>query len=168
MRTALKSIAAAITGLMSLAMVCGCHHIDDKRTPPAPVWVAFQSLPVWERYGVSGALDYKEFIKPLGIPEPSFFTAVSQTGFGGVLLVCDINNTPLAYDLSCPVENRADIRIKVDTETNDAYCPVCHSRYEVFTNYGTPVAGPAAERGYGLTKYLVGSGPNGEYRVITR
>ena len=159
------SIAAAI--LVS-ASVASCHHIDDDRTPPAPVWVPFTSQAVWELYGVSGALDYKEFIKPLGVPSPSFFTAISQTGFGGVLLVCDINNTPLAYDLSCPVENRSDIRVKVDAEDHQAYCEVCHSRYEIFTNYGTPVAGPAAKHGYGLTKYLVGSGPNGEYRVITR
>ena len=160
--------AALAAGLAVAVGLCACHHVDDKRTPPAPVWVPFATQPIWELYGVSGALDYKEFIKPLGIPEPSFFSAVSQTGYGGVLLVCDINNTPLAYDLSCPVENRADVRIKIDSETNQAYCPSCHSRYEVFTNYGTPVAGPAAERGYGLTKYLVGSGPNGEYRLITR
>lgn len=160
--------AALAAGLAMAVGFGACHHVDDKRTPPAPVWVPFATQPIWELYGVSGALDYKEFIKPLGIPEPAFFSAVSQTGYGGVLLVCDINNTPLAYDLSCPVENRADVRIKIDSETNQAYCPSCHSRYEVFTNYGTPVAGPAAERGYGLTKYLVGSGPNGEYRLITR
>ncbi|MDE6438062.1 MAG: hypothetical protein K2L62_00225 [Muribaculaceae bacterium] len=162
------TICALAAGLLLAVSLPSCHHVDDKRTPPVPVWIAFPSQPVWEFYGVSGALDYKEFIKPLGIPEPSFFTAMSQTGYGGVLLVCDINNTPLAYDLSCPVENSADVRVKIDSETHEAYCPVCHSRYEVFTNYGTPVAGPAAERGYGLTKYLVGAGPNGEYRVITR
>ena len=153
------------------ALLCGlsaCHHIDNKRTPPAPVWIAFQTQSIWEKYGVPGALDHKRFIKEQGIPEAGFFTASSQTGYGGVLLVGDILGRPVAYDLSCPVENRPDIRIKVDEQTNDAYCEHCHSRYDIYSNYGTAVSGPADEYGYGLTIYMVGPGPNGEYRVITR
>lgn len=91
-----------------------------------------------------------------------------KTGYGGVLLVADINGMPRAYDLSCPVENNPEIRVKVDMETTDAVCPKCGSHYDVFVNYGSPTSGPAAKNGYGLTRYMVGSGPNGEYRVISR
>ena len=47
-------------------------------------------------------------------------------------------------------------------------CPKCGSHYDVFVNYGSPTSGPAAKSGFGLTRYMVGSGPNGEYRVISR
>lgn len=152
-----------------MAIMAGaCHHIDDDRTPPAAVWIAFNTEHDWTEYGTPGALDHKTFIKGVIVPGGLPQTALMQTGYGGVLLVGDINGNPAAYDMSCPVENRSDIRIQVDEESNDAFCAKCNSRYSIYTNYGQPLSGPAAENGYGLTKYYVGSGPNGEYRVISR
>lgn len=155
--------------MASLAIVsCACHHIDDKRTPPAPVWISFNTEHDWTEYGTPGALDHKTFIK--GVIQPGALpqTALMQTGYGGVLLVGDINGQPVAYDLSCPYENSATIRIEIDDEANEAFCPKCKSRYSVYSNYGVAISGPAHEQGYGLTKYYVGPGPNGEYRVISR
>ncbi len=154
--------------IAGLLMLAACNHVDDKRTPPAPVSISFNTEHDWTEYGTPGALDHKTFIKGVTVPGGLPQTALMQTGFGGVLLVGDINGDPVAYDLACPVENSKDVIIKVDGDTNDAYCPRCRSRYAIFSNYGHPLSGPAAESDYGLTKYWVGPGPNGEFRVITR
>jgi len=160
----LKALIIAAGALMPAA----CHHVDNKRTPPAAVWITFPNQAVWDKYGVPGALSYRYFIPSLRLPENFPYTAVMKTGYGVVLLVADINGIPRAYDLSCPVENSPEIRIKIDMETTDAVCPKCGSHYDVFVNYGTPTSGPAAKSGFGLTRYMVGNGPNGEYRVISR
>lgn len=152
------------------ALFTACHHIDNDRIPPTPVYIAFQSVGEWERYGVAGATDSKRFIKSDRVPEGYPYAALTETGYGGVLLVSDLMGECLAYDLSCPVEARPNIRIDVNYENNLAVCPKCGSVYDVFSNFGTPVRGPAAERGYGLTRYHVSAPMPSSipYRVITR
>lgn len=149
-------------------MLAGCRHVDDDRTPPAGVWIVFATEPEWTKYGVPAALDHREFILSEGIPAGFPYTAMMQTGYGGVLLAGDINGRPAAYDLSCPVENKPDVRIRVDDERNDAYCPRCGSRYSIYSNHGLPTEGPAADSDnpYALRKYTIAAGPNGEFRVV--
>ncbi len=153
---------------IALTVICACHSVDDDRLPPAPVRLSFNTVAEWNLYGNPAALQYKMFIKEQRLPANYNYTAISETGFGGILLVGDAFGMPLAYDLACPVEMRKEIRIKVDTEKNEAYCPNCGSRYDIFANYGSPLSGKAAEQGYGLQKYHVGAGAAGEYMVITR
>lgn len=154
--------------LAAAALFCACNHLDDQRTPPAKVYIPFVSEHDWNTYGTPGASDYRIFIKDERKPANFPYTALSATGFGGVLLVGDIHGSPVAYDLSCPVENRNDVRLTVDAEQMQAYCPKCNSRYEIITNYGIPLSGPAKDNEYGLTKYYVGPGLNGEYMIISR
>ncbi len=162
----IKPLSAA--ALCLVASLAGCKHVDDDRTPPSGVWIVFSTQAMWTEYGVPGALDHREFIISEGKPQNFPYTAMMQTGYGGVLLVGDINGSPAAYDLSCPVENKPDVRIKVDEEENDAYCPKCGSRYSIYSNYGMPLSGPAADpdHPYALKKYNIAGGPNGEYRVV--
>lgn len=149
-------------------MLTSCKHLDDQRIPPAPVNLTFNTIAEWNRYGVPGALSHKRYIKSERIPADFPYVALSHTGFGGILLVGDILGAPRAYDLACPVECKADVRIIVDTETNKAYCPKCGSIYDIYTNYGQPLSGPALDYGYGLQKYYVGAGNSGEYMVVMR
>lgn len=151
--------------LFSVTAASGCSHIEDNRLPPAPVRIEFRSVGDWNAFGVGGALESRRFIRP-DVPSGFPWTALTYTGFGGVLLVCDVNGRPMAYDLACPYECKADVRVFV-SEDMVAECPVCHSTYDVFSNLGTPLSGPAAERGYGMTRYFVGPGRY-EYMVISR
>lgn len=151
-----------------LAITAACHHIDDDRIPPAPVRITFNTVSDWDIYGTPGALDTRIFIKQERIPRDFPYTALTETGFGGVLLCGDIFGAPVAYDLACPVEMKADIRITVDKDASNAYCPHCGSVYDIFSNYGHPISGEAAERGYGLQRYYAGAGSAGEYMVIHR
>lgn len=145
-----------------------CHRLDDKRIPPAPVNIVFYSVADWNTYGLKGAMDHKRFILSGGERVPSNFpyNALSYTGFGGILLVEDAYGNIIPYDLACPVECRANVRVKVDAEALDAECPVCHSTYDIFSLYGHPKSGPAAEKGYGLRRYTAAPGRNGEYMVV--
>lgn len=155
--------------LAALAILSACHKIDNKRIPPMPVYISFGTVGVWDTYGVAGATSYRRFILSSTSREPANFpyTALSQTGFGGVLLVSDILGEPQAYDLACPVEVRQDVRVIVDEEKNIARCPECNSEYDIYSNYGTPLSGPAATDGYGLERYHVGRGTS-DYMLISR
>lgn len=156
------------TVLTIIFLLPACHHIDDDRIPPAPVRITFNSVAEWNIYGTPGAAESRRFIKSQRIPANFPYTALTETGFGGVLLCGDVYGAPVAYDLACPVEMKSETRIIVDNDALNAYCPVCHSVYDIFSNYGHPVSGIASERGYGLQRYYVGAGPAGEYMVISR
>ncbi|MDE5967874.1 MAG: hypothetical protein K2G64_02095 [Muribaculaceae bacterium] len=157
------SVVAMLVGFLS-----GCESVDNDRIPPFNVYIPFNSQAEWITYGVSGAADYRIFHKNTRMPAGYPWSVQSASGYGGVLLCTDLSADPVAYDLSCPVECKQDIRIQVDTEAFNARCPVCGSTYDIFgANHGAPLSGPAAERHYGLQVYPVIS--NGAtYRLVTR
>lgn len=160
----LRQLAAAAVALCALG---SCSNSDDNRVPPYPVRISFVTVGDWNVYGVGGALDYRYFTKSNPTQPADFpYTMLSETGFGGVLLVGDILGQPRAYDLACPVEAKRDVRIYVDREKSVGVCPVCHSTYEVF-ELGNAISGEAAAHGYSLRQYSVAVGLTGtEYAVI--
>ena len=142
-----------------------CTSVDDERIPFAPVYVSFSTVGDWQIYGVSGALEYNRFIKSEKIPAGYPYAELSQTGFGGVLLVASFEGNPQAFDLSCPVECKQNVRIFVNEENLVGECPQCHSTYDIF-RFGGPLSGLAAEKGYALRRYAVSS-PATMYKLIS-
>lgn len=131
---------------------------------------------VWNTYGVSGFGSNREFIftptehRPSGFP----YKTGSATGFGGVLLIegvdpySAVTATPLAYDLACPVEKNAKIRVKIENETYMAVCSQCNSVYDVTMGAGAPISGEAftGKHKYALKSYqVIPSGIGGYYIV---
>lgn len=157
-----------LTAVAFAAAVCSCTSIDDDRIPPYAVYLPFNTEADWITYGVAGAASHKQFIKSQRIPANYPWTAMSMTGFGGILLCTDYMGNPVAYDLACPVECRQDVRVAVDNNTGQAVCPVCGSHYDIFGTYGYPLSGPAHERHYGLQVYHVSINANSTYRTVTR
>lgn len=163
----MKRLSLAITLLLSL-ILSSCERINDDRIPPLSVNIEFANVGMWHTYGVAATPDFRYFVKselkPAGFP----YTELTYTGFGGVLLLCDIMNNPRAYDMACPYEAKNNVKIYVDKEKLQAVCPKCGSRFDIYDNPGYPLSGPAAEKRYGLQQYRV-FGPNsfGGY-VITR
>lgn len=153
--------------LIIAAILSSCHHIDNHRLPVSYVNVSFATVGVWDVYGVSGAGLSRSFILPEKIPAGFPYTSMSATGLGGILLCTTYMGTPVAYDLACPVECRSNIRVFIN-EDSEAECPACHSRYDVFEKLGYPIAGRAAQEGWGLEVYRVGPGVQGEYMVVSR
>lgn len=158
-----KLLTAAL--LTAACALSSCHKVDDDRIPYAPVYIPFTTEGDWNINGVAGAMLSNRFIKSEGVPSTYFYTDLSQTGFGGVLLASNYYLEPRAFDLACPVECRRDIRVVV--ENDKAVCHTCGSTYDVF-NAGAPLSGPATQHHYGLTRYNVGPGGSGTiYMIIT-
>lgn len=166
LRTVFRTIIPVAAAAAGIFLTTQCRHTDDDRIPWADVRIAFNSPAEWEIYGTPAAMDYRRFVRTERIPADFPYTALTYTGFGGVLLVADVMGNPQAFDLACPVEVRYDVRLFIN-DHYEAECPVCHSTYDVFLNYGAPLSGPAAKKGYSLTRYRVVEGSGGEYRLVT-
>lgn len=161
--------------LLSLGIV-GCQSVDNERIPNMVVNISLSDAGVWNTYGVAGFGSHRNFIfngtgnsQPAGFP----YTSKSATGFGGVLLIEGLdpyNNLgayPLAYDLACPVERKADVRVIIDSENYVAVCPQCGSVYDVTMAAGAPIGGEAAtgKYKYALKMYRVVPSGNGGYYI---
>lgn len=158
--------AVAVMIIMA-AIAPSCRELEDNRIPVSPVSIIFPTSVEWTIYGVPAAMSYKRFIRQNRVPNNFPWLATTQTGYGGVLLVGDVMGNPKAYDLSCPVECKPDIRISIDTSTQTAKCSKCGSEYDVFTLEGHPLSGPAAKNGYGLKRYRVGPGRDGNFMIVS-
>ena len=151
----------------------GCQSLDDDRIPNMPVNVSLADPGLWNTFGVSGFGSNRRFIYP-NQPAGYSYKSNGATGFGGVLLIegvdpySAVTAAPLAYDLACPVERKADVRVYVENETYMAVCPQCNSVYNVTTSGGAPISGEAAEGKYKyrLKMYrVIPSGTGGFYIV---
>lgn len=144
--------------IILFSIFSSCEKIDNSRIPAMPVNIALDNTGLWNTYGVSGYGEYHNFIKSMRIPTNFSYTALSSTGYGGVLLISGYDavsgsyNMPLAYDLACPVEASMDVRVSINKEL-EAVCPKCGSRYNVCEGQGTPIFGEALERRLGLKQY---------------
>lgn len=148
--------------LVISAIVCtllsGCNTNDDDRIPNMAVSINLSDAGLWNRFGVSGFGIPQYFIKNLQQPAGFSYLDRSRTGYGGVLLINGfdyrINEVaPLAYDLACPVERDANIRVTVDPDTFEAICQECGSTYDVTMGAGAPISGQAASDHYALRQY---------------
>lgn len=93
--------------------------------------------------------------------------AGEKIGYGGLLVMCTsttgVNQANLyAYDLACPVEKSASIRVAYDQSSLKAKCPKCGAVYTIDNGFGTPDSGSSVA----LQNYKVLSLGNGKYRVI--
>lgn len=148
---------------ITVFLTVSCQSVDDDRIPNLAVNVNIADAALWNTYGVAGFGSSRRFIISSSTRVPSGFpyTMQSATGFGGVLLIngmdpfSNTTDSPLAYDLACPVECRQDVRVEIEGDLYEAVCPVCGSHYDVTMQGGSPVSGPAAEgkNKYGLRRY---------------
>lgn len=173
----MKRYRAILMLIPAMVPLQGCRSIDTERIPNMLVYVALNDPGLWNTYGVSGFGSHRNFIyqPSTGKSEPTgfFYKEGSGTGFGGVLLIEGMdpyNNLgayPLAYDLACPVERQADIRVVVSNEDYVAVCPQCKSVYDVTMAAGAPISGEAAtgKYKYALKSYRVVPSGNGGYII---
>lgn len=172
----MKTIAGLITLIISISIAVSCQSVDDERIPNMAVQINLSNIGLWNTYGVNGFGTHRNFILAPGVRVPANFpyTERSATGFGGVLLISGMDpynptvNSPLAYDLACPVERKSDIRVVIDDDTYIAVCPECGSTYDVTMAGGAPMSGPAfsGKYKYGLRSYRCYATGDGGY-VIT-
>lgn len=159
-----------LLAIMISIVAGGCEKIESDRIPACSVNLPLDNQALWDTYGVHGYGQSRRFIRELREPGNFPYNALTFTGFGGILLVSGLEgqdyNTPLAYDLACPVEVKPDVRVYVDSETFEAVCPKCGSRYDVCEGRGRPVSGEAYDRNYGMEMYGVVPAMYGGYTVV--
>lgn len=163
-------------GIMALCGVAACNTVDDNRIPSLPVNINLSTADMWVTYGVSGYGEYRTFVRSLREPRNFPYTDVTATGFGGVLLISGVNpytleaGVPLAYDLSCPVECKSDIRVAIvyDDAIPVAVCHECGSTYDVVELGGSPTDGPAKQRRLGMRRYECRETGYGGYLILNK
>ncbi len=170
MTRSLLSRLAVITLSLITLISAGCHSVDDERIPYSEVRLKFTTIGDWHRYGIGGAAESKRYINAGNTRVPADFpyTDLDRTGYGGLLLSMDAMGNLVVYDLACPYEVRPTVRLTVPEGEPYAQCPECGSTYDIYTNYGHPRSGPAADKGYALRRYSAVWGGSLEYLVITR
>ncbi len=164
-----------LTAVLASALV-SCNTVDDERIPSVPVGINLSTMDLWTTYGVSGYGEYNMFVRELGLPRNFSYVVSTATGYGGVLLISGVNpftleaGVPLAYDLSCPVEVKPDIRVRMESDgmVPVAVCPDCGSRYDVVERGGSPILGEALSRKLGLKRYECVQSPYGGYIITNR
>ncbi|MDE7350050.1 MAG: hypothetical protein K2N25_03205 [Muribaculaceae bacterium] len=171
----LKKGSLFLSLMAVMSALSSCNQVDDDRIPSLPVYIDLSGAGMWNSYGVAGVGISRNFINWQGEVSPAGFAYNANTyvGFGGVLLVGGVDpfttepNVPLAYDLSCPVERKQDVRVAVSSDNLEAVCPVCGSRYDVVTAGGAPIGGPAltGKYKYGLRRYVCQPERTGGYII---
>lgn len=160
----MKIILNIVCLLLCGVTVLSCTEVNDRnRIPQREVYIDLSTMGYWSQYGAYTPGSYRVFSVIDRIPTNYPFTAKTRTGFGGVL----IYNTPYgnvcAFDLSCPVERKANVCVVVDENTNEAVCKECGSHYELMEGTGSPISGKAVSDNVWMTKYSAvksGSGYN--------
>lgn len=167
-RSITRYAATAVAAIICLTIANGCHDtVDSERIPFAPVRLELAPQGTWDIYGVHGFGQGRYFVRtgnsadqqPKNFP----YTDLSYTGFGGLLLVADLDNLPLVYDLACPVERKQSVRVVYNPDTQLATCPECKSQYNVCEHSGSPLSGPAHQRKWGLKRYTARPSSLGGY-----
>ncbi len=160
----------SITLLLLASVLASCDHINNKEVPNFMVRLDLGTYALWNTYGVSGVGDYRYFNRDKRLPANFPYNVNTYTGYGGVLLIQGLDAgtgsyAPLAFDAACPVENKMDVVVGIDSENFDAVCPKCHSHYDVLMGGGGPKSGQAYTRKYGLRQLKVYTSPNGGYTI---
>ena len=169
--TIMKRFSHILTIAAGIIMLAACNKVDNHVVPNFMVRINLGTYALWTTYGVNGVGEYMIFNREKQLPKNFAYTANTYTGYGGVLLIkgLDVSTStyePLAYDLACPVEYRADVVLSIDPDNFEAFCPKCNSRYNVLTGSGGPVKGTALAQKVGLRTYKVYASTNGGY-IIT-
>ena len=158
-----NKIYTAFLALLLTIMSASCDHIDNKAVPQFTVRIDLGSYALWNTYGVNGMGDYRIFNREKRLPSNFPYNVNTYTGYGGVLLMMGIDS-PMAYDLACPVESSHDITLSIDADNFEAVCSKCGSRFNPLTGGGGPVSGVAIKNKLGMRVYHV-TPSNGGYFI---
>lgn len=140
-------------GLLILSLFLSCTKAENDWFPNYPVYLELDLA--YEDKDLKAPMAYKNFI----YGQTSGLSAVERTGLGGVMVYNGYNGY-YAFDLSCPYEKKASIRVEVDENHIKAVCLECGSEFGIYENAGAVLKGPATQ---GMKRYNVGMNGNKIY-----
>lgn len=118
---------------LSLLSLWACEEGQEPSTPLLPVYLEV-------------SLQASQY-RPLRSPGSIVLVKQGQSvyerlGYGGLALVHGLQLEAFyAFDLSCPYENRADIRLMLSREGLQLRCPECTTEYDVLEGTGAVLSG---------------------------
>lgn len=139
--------------LLLLMSAFSCTKTEHDYFPNYTVYLELDLS--YEDKDLKTPMAYKNYI----YGKTSGLSAVERTGLGGVMVYYGYNGY-YAYDLACPYEIKASIRVEVDENHIKAVCPECGSEFGIYENAGAVLKGPATQ---GLKRYTVGLSGNKIY-----
>lgn len=121
-----------LVGLVLISSLACSRSVE----PSIPAMPVSMSIPLY-------AAEHQPLLSPGGI---ALFTRrysdADALGYGGLALVRSLTQTSFfAYDLACPYERKAGVRLQIDDLA--LLCPSCGSSFEVVYGSGIPTSGPA-------------------------
>jgi hypothetical protein len=144
--------------LLILFCCIGISSCEDEFYTTIPRADVSFKLDLWnEDHSLNAKMAYKTFT--------SRRAETDRMGYAGLLVINGFGNSDInlyAYDLSCPVECRADVKVTPNPEMDGtASCKKCGAVYNIAEG-GYPI-----ENGtYWLRTYRVSKGNNGYYHII--
>ena len=149
--------------LLIVSILCclgmGCEEKIVSPIPNAPVNLTLD-LSSYRDQKLNVSLSYIAYTKETTSPQ----LESDRFGYGGILVINGLGQdlvNLLAYDLACPNEVQANVKIKADPqETGLATCPQCGAVFNI-ANGGAPQSGSK----YWLKRYNVSQLSDTRYRV---
>ena len=120
-----------ILSIITAALLCSCNNSYNNPVPSYPVNLDINIAAEYPHFVPANIMQHMTFTKPRLVTD--------RIGYGGVLVLTGLDAQYHAFDLSCPVEARRDIRVYIDGMY--AVCPQCGEQYEVFYGIGNPTKG---------------------------
>lgn len=102
-----------------LLCITACNNELESGIPASKVNLSLDLS--MEDYKLTSPLASMSYIRPRISGE--------ATGYGGILVVCGLNDQLYAYDLSCPNEKSSATRI-TPLDNGTATCPTCNTLYD--------------------------------------
>lgn len=130
--------------IVSIVLI-SCENKYQSSIPDVPVEISLNMLSYNPTFG-SVLNDTIIFVRPRAYPPFAI-------GYGGVLIIVgydeNLSTRYFSYDLSCPYESDANIRV-YPNEEGYAVCPKCGSQYYLTDGWGRVSKGPSK---YPLKRY---------------
>jgi nitrite reductase/ring-hydroxylating ferredoxin subunit len=138
MKRILFTVCCLFTSILS------CTDEYENPIPSLPVYLYLDLTFEDKELKVPGS--YKEYTIQNINPELG-----ERAGFSGVIVVHTMLNEYKAFDRACPHETQPGITVAIDSETLNAVCPKCGTKYYVI-GFGTGAPGEGVSK-HGLRPY---------------
>lgn len=111
---------------------------DDTYISSIPDYPVYLELNLVTTYPIfrNSSNKYITFLKPV--------TAIERIGYGGILVYTGFDGTYYAFDMSCPYEHQATVRV-YPNDIGQVVCEKCGSVYDIGYGIGNPSSGKAKE-----------------------
>lgn len=120
--------------LINLALV-SCNDTYVSSIPDFPVWLQLNLTSTYPTFRNS----YNKF---LTFEKPIIET--DRVGYGGILVYTGFDGQYYAFDMSCPYEHKAKIKVHPN-DIGQAICDSCKSVYDIGYGIGNPSSGKSKE-----------------------